>query len=265
MMYPTAAVMCVFLLMPAVLEAQQALPTGEAIMRNVNARPKGGDARLDIRLIFRDLRRGDHLRYVEVRRKQLASGYRSLYRMTAPEHLTGISLLLAEDRELPGMWMYLPNANHLVPVVTRGLSALASDFSCEDLRLTFALDDYRFTTIGSEVNSGHRIYKVEMVPRTDRLQAELGFTKAVGWVRGDLWMLIRAEYYDGGGKVFKTFSAEAPQLVQGVWTVRRYTMTNHRAQHETQAEVTAVRYGLQLQPGAFVPDALKMRGSARRQ
>jgi hypothetical protein len=169
----------------------------------------------------------------------------------------GISLLLAEDREMPGMWMYLPNADHLVPVVTRGLSALASDFTCEDLRLTFPLDDYQFTSVGAETLDGRACLKVEMKPRGERLQSELGFAKAVGWIRDDLWMIIRAEYFDGTGQVFKSFKTSPPENIQGIWTIRRYSMTNQRAQHETEAEVLDVRYGLQFPRNGFEPQALK--------
>jgi hypothetical protein len=237
--------------------AGQAPPTGQQIMRNVNERAMGGDSEMHLRLQFRDFRRGDHIREVEVRRKKLPSGYRSLYRMTAPEHVAGISLLLAEDIEMPGMWMYLPNADHLLPVVTRGLSALASDFSCEDLRLSFPLSDYHFNNLGTEVLDGRTYYRVEMRPGTERLESELGFTKATGWVLDALWIVARVQYFDQQGQVFKTFHADYPEQVQGVWTVRHYTMTNDRAQHATDAEVVDVRYHLQFPAADFEPHALK--------
>ena len=35
-----------------------------------------------------------------------------------------------------------------------------------------------------------------MKPATEQLRGELGFTKAIGWVRDDIWMIIRADYID---------------------------------------------------------------------
>jgi hypothetical protein len=180
----------------------------------------------------------------------------------APDHLGGISLLLAEDREMPGMWMYLPNADHLVPVVTRGLSALASDFTCEDLKLSLPLEDYEFAILGTETRDNRLHYRIQMTPRSDRLQAELGFGKAIGWVRADIWTIVRAEYLDRAGQVFKTFTAREAELVQGIWTIKRYTMTNHRAQHETDAQIVSVRYGLDLPAKWFTSEALRGIGAA---
>jgi hypothetical protein len=241
----------------AVTGASDTPPTAIEVMSRVNDRAKGGDADMHLRLVFRDLQRGEHVREVDVRRKQLATGYRSRYRLTAPDHLVGISLLIAEDREMGGMWMYLPNADHLVPVVTRGLSALASDFTCEDLRLSVPLGDYDFAMLGADTIQGKTAYKIEMRPRTERMRSELGFAKSIGWVLPASWMIVRAEYLDAQGAVFKTFQGSLPESVQGTWTIRHYVMTNHRARHETEADVVSVRYGLQWPKAAFEPEALK--------
>ena len=87
---------------------------------------------------------------------------------------------------------------------------------------------------------------------------ELGFARAIGWVVPDRWLLVRAEYFDAGAQQpFKTFRAERVERIDGIWTVRKYSMVNHRARHSTHAEVVAVHYHLSLPAQHFVPEALR--------
>jgi hypothetical protein len=238
--------------------APRALPSGTEVMRKVNERSRGGDSTMELRLLYRDSKQGDHVRQVAVQRKLLPAGYRTEFRITAPPHLEGIALLLLEDAKRLGMWMYFPSGDHLVPVVTRGLSALASDFSCEDLRATFPMEQYDFRNLGRASMEGQTAYRIEMVPRGERLQRELGFARAIGWVVPDRWILVRAEYFDvGAQQPFKTFQAERLELIDKVWTLRKYSMVNHRAKHSTHAEVVAVRYHLDLPAQRFTPEALR--------
>lgn len=254
----TALACLAALVLAGAAPAPRALPSGEEVMRKVNGRSRGGDSTMELRLLYRDSKQGDHTRLVSVQRKSLAAGYRTSFRITSPEHLKGITLLLLEDVQRLGMWMYFPAGDHLVPVVTRGLSALASDFSCEDLRVAFPVDQYDFRNLGQAKLEGQTAYRIEMLPRGERLQRELGFARAIGWVLPESWVLVRADYFDSGAaQPFKVFRAERLELVDGVWTLRKYSMVNHRAKHSTEAEVVAVRYHLKLPAERFVPEALR--------
>lgn len=233
------------------------LPTGEEVMRQVNERPRGGDMLMDLFLVFHDKHPGDQTRDVEVERKQLDTGYRTTYRITDPDHLDGITLMISEDDDQKGMWMYFPAGDHLVPVVTRGLSALASDFSCEDLKEEYPLEEYAFRNLGTATLHGETTYMIEMIPQGERLSMELGYNRVVGWVLADRFILIKAEYFDEKQEgPYKTFEAELPKMVGGVWTVMAYKMTNHRAAHSTDATVRQVHYGQRLSEERFVPKAL---------
>ncbi len=227
------------------------LPSGEEVVRQVNARSRGGDSRMRLEMTLHDAKRGDFHKSLLLQRKRFASGYRTAYWITAPEHEQGIGLLLSEDAEQHGMWMYFPSSRQLVRVASRGLSALVSDFSCEDLLVEVPLAEYDLQTLGRESVGGVSTLRVEIRPRTERLRAELGFAKSVGWVRDDLWLIVRADYYDEDGKVFKSFRAEDVQQMEGIWTVRRFFMQNWRAQHGTEVRVSAADYSVHLPEELF--------------
>jgi hypothetical protein len=144
------------------------------------------------------------------------------------------------------MWMYFPISDQLVHVASRGLSALASDFSCEDLLVAVPIEDYRFRNLGRTKCGERSCLKIEMTPATEALQRELGFARSVGLVRDDIWMIVRADYFTSTGQRFKTFEAEEVAAVDGIWTVRRYSMVNHRAGHSTTVRVTEVDYSVEV-------------------
>lgn len=223
---------------------------GEEVMRHVNARPRADSSRMKLDMILR-AQRGEFRKRLLSERKRLDSGYRTIYWTLAPEHENGIGLLLSEDAAQHGMWMYFPAARQVVHVVTQGLPALASDFSCADLLAEVPLADYEFRVLEREQWDGVPVFRVEMKPRTERLRSELGFANSVGWVRSDMWMIVRADYFDDQGTAFKTFRAEDIALVQGIWTARKLIMKNHRAGHSTEVRVIEVDYALHLVEEAF--------------
>ncbi len=241
--------------------APRTLPPGDEVMRRVNARTRGEDSRMRLEMTLHDARRGDFRKSISMQRKRFPAGYRTAYWITAPEHEMGIGLLVSEGAPRSAMWMYFPGSRQLVGVKSRGLSALASDFSCEDLLVEVPLADYDLRTLGRERLGEGFALKVEMTPRTERLRSELGFSKSVGWVREDLWVIVQADYHDEEGKVFKRFRAEEITKVEGIWTVRRFAMQNLRAQHGTEVRVADVDYSVGLADELFTPERLDRSGS----
>lgn len=219
--------------------------SAEQVMALVNGRPRGISSQMQIEMSLHSSR-GDYRKQVVSEREKSATGYRTVYWIAAPEHEKGIGLLLSEDSTEQGMWMYFPVSRQTVHVVSRGLSALASDFSCEDLLTQVSLSDYAFRILGHELSAGYGVYRIEMKPASERLRSELGFDTAIGWIRDDAWMIVRADYLDDSGSVFKSFTATDVEIVQGVWTARRLVMDNRRAQHSTEVRVVDVTYSDQL-------------------
>ena len=229
---------------------------GEEIMRRINARSRGRGSQMHLEMTLHDEKRGDFHKSILLKRTRLEAGYRTSYLVATPAHEKGISLLISEDASRPGMWMYFPATHQVVHVTSRGFPALASDFSCEDMLTTIPLADYDFRVLAREVVDGFPTLKVEMTPRDERLRSELGFSKSIGWVRDDVWVIIRADYLDENGTVFKTFHAEDLAQIQGVWTVRRFSMQNNRARHSTQVQIIDVAYSRPLPEEAFQPQKL---------
>jgi hypothetical protein len=234
--------------------AEQGPPDGADVMRRVNAEARGDSARFAMKLILRDPRRGVLERSLSVERKKFEGGYRTRYFVESPEALRGVTMLIAEDLSQP-MWVYLPYAGVLTPIASRGFAALASDFSCEDLRVARMLDDYTFRTMGTEKIAGVEYVQVEMIPRDDRLRGELGFSRAIGWIRPGPWLIERAEYFDAAGKRLKTFTAARLERIGGVWIHRELRMEDAPTNHVSEVHLERVELDVPLAVARFEPDA----------
>jgi hypothetical protein len=221
------------------------------IMRRVNDRPRGDSSHMLMEMTIHDPRRGDFQKLVDVARKRFGSSYRTAYRIDAPDHEKGLGLLLSEDPLERGMWMYFPATRKSVPVASRGFPAMATDFNCEDLLVSVELKDFEFRVLGRDRVNEFRAILVEMKPRNDAVRNELGFSRAVGWVREDIWLIARADYYDESGSLFKTFRAEQAERVEGIWTPRRMSMENHRIQHRTDVRIAQVDYSSRFADESF--------------
>lgn len=231
--------------------------TGREIMEKVNRRSRGSRARMILEMTLRDTSRQKVFhKSIVMERKKFGSAYRSAYWITAPAHEKRIAFLLSEDRSPPGMWMYFPAAHRVTEIVTRGFPALASDFNCEDLMEQIPLASFQFRLLGQEREGGILLARVEMVPATDRLKSELGISKSIGWVRRDIGMITRAEYFDEGGAVFKRFTADDIRKVRGIWTAHRLVMENLRAQHSSEVRVVAEDYLAPIADSVFSPEAI---------
>lgn len=237
---------------------------GEEVIRRVNARSRGVDSRMRLAMVLHDDKRGDFEKTIDLRRKRFPDGYRTAYRILSPQHEAGIGLLLAEDRGASEMWMYFPISDQLVHVASRGLSALASDFSCEDLLVSIPIEDYEFRYLGRAGCGERSCLRVEMTPASEALRRELGFARSVGLVRDDVWMIVEADYFTAAGQLYKSFAAEEVAEIDGVWTVKRYSMVNHRAGHSTAVQVVEVDYSAELTSEELSEQGLKALPPAAR-
>jgi hypothetical protein len=187
-------------------------------------------------------------------RKRTGAGYRSGYWVTYPSDQHGTGLLISEGSTEKGIWLYFPVPKKMIPVATRGFPALGSDFSCEDLLVQFPTEDYDFRALGIEEVDGMKLQKVEMRPKTSWLRGQLGFVKSVGWVRTDVNMIVRADFFDED-RLVRRFRADDIENSDGFWTARTLTMENTRIKHKTVVKITNLRYDIQIEDELLSPES----------
>jgi outer membrane lipoprotein-sorting protein len=185
-------------------------------------------------------RKGQKLiRKMEMYNKKYGPDERGLIKFIEPPDARGIMYLTwgYEDIERDDdMWVFLP-AESLVRRISGGGkkgSFMRSDFANEDIEKR-EVDDDEHRLLRSEEFSGLDCYVVE---RISKKQKDTNYSKRVVWVRKDIWLPVKTEYYNKRGKHFKTAIFGGFKKIKGIWTVTRImveTLVNRG--HQNQAFV----------------------------
>jgi hypothetical protein len=78
-------------------------------------------------------------------------------------------------------------------------------------------------------------------------------------VRKDIFVAVKAEYYNNKGETEKTYQAGQLKAVDGIWTILRQSMENHKSRHKTHIMVRDVKYNRGIPGSRFERRELKRR------
>ncbi len=204
-------------------------------------------------------RKGKKLfRKMESFSKKFGPDERRLIKFIEPPDVRGIMYLTwsYEDIERDDdMWVFLP-AESLVRRISGGGkkgSFMRSDFANEDIEKREVDDDeHRF--LRSEEFSGVDCYVVE---RVSKKQKDTNYSKRVVWVRKDIWLPMKVEYYNKRGKHFKTAIYGGFKEIKGIWTVTKIMAETPRKGSKTLMQYNNVDYNIGLSDALFEQSNLK--------
>ncbi len=149
------------------------------------------------------------------------------------------------------MWVYLP-AENLVRRISgssKTASFMRSSLSNEDVQEMDDVDEYTYTLLGSEVVDGLDCYIVE---RRAKPGKQTQYSKQVEWIRKDIWLRHKSDYYDKKGKLIKKLFFYDHQLIDGIWTAMKFRCDNAIDKDEfTVVEWPLVKYNPGLNESLF--------------
>jgi len=146
-------------------------------------------------------------------------------------------------------WLYLPAFKKVRRISSKEKekSFMGTDFSYEDLG-SHNLDDYNYTLLKSETFDDQDCYVVESVPKPGKKKS---YKKTITWIRKDIFLAIRIDFYDKKGKFLKRLHATNIEKIDGIWTVKVMEMENVQRKHRTILELENVRYNIGLKKHFF--------------
>lgn len=153
------------------------------------------------------------------------------------------------------MWVYMP-AESLVRRVSGGGKKgpfMRSDFANEDITKREVEDD-SFTYLRKEALHGVECHVIEAVPvQPDKS----GYSKRILWIRSDIWLPGRIEYFDKSGRSTKERLVGGYRQIQGIWTATRQKMTSIGRNSSTMLESDGIQYNVPLSDSLFEQSNLK--------
>ncbi|HBZ69912.1 MAG TPA: hypothetical protein DEP35_09325 [Deltaproteobacteria bacterium] len=242
--------------------ADEPAPSGEEVMRRVDARPRGKTQ--TARAVWHLLTPDGSERVRETRNywrdaRGTGSGKLHSQRLIIFEQPPDVkdTAFLTWSANRPDadddQWIYLPALRKVrrIAVGDRGASFVGTDFSYDDLadRLVEA-DEHRL--LRSEERDGERYYVVESTPR----KKPAPYQKRVVFVNATSWTVPRIEYFAPSGELQKILEVHWHE-VQGIWTWESLDMADVRSRHRTRVEIDQVAYDRPLGEDLFTENAMR--------
>ncbi|PIE63780.1 MAG: outer membrane lipoprotein-sorting protein [Desulfobacterales bacterium] len=184
---------------------------------------------------------------------------RSLIKFDKPADISGVKYLIWSYDGLEkedDIWTYLPSESLLrrISGSSRYASFMRSDLANEDIQNYDDVEEYTYNLLGSEVVDGIDCYILERIPKPEK---DTQYSKEKQWVRKDIWLRRKSEFYDKRDKLLKTAQYEKVENIDGIWTVTRMRLQTPAKRSETVIDWSELRYNVGLEDILFEHSRLK--------
>lgn len=182
-----------------------------------------------------------------------------LLRFMEPADLKGITLVSVNQPEGENyQWLYLPAFRNPRILSESGKSdyVFGSDLTFEDY-VPFVLNDYSFEWVREELLEERPAAVLRVVPATDALKARVPYTQELVWVDKEREVLLRTDFFDAQGKLFKTSTWSDFYQPDGKhWRARRRTVFSPLRPHWTDMSFEEIRVNTGLPANFFTEESV---------
>jgi outer membrane lipoprotein-sorting protein len=134
---------------------------------------------------------------------------------------------------------------------------MGTDYTYEDIR-SEKLDEHTYELVGSEVVDGRDCYVVEALPATEKQKKESGYSKRILWLRKDIFLTVKVEYFDKKGEQFKTeVHRDIVEAAPNLYRPNFMKMENHETGHSTTITFDERKINSGLSDSLFTERMLK--------
>ncbi|WP_052417350.1 outer membrane lipoprotein-sorting protein [Cellvibrio mixtus] len=156
-------------------------------------------------------------------------------------------------------WMYLPELDQVKRIASsndapKKGSLFGSEFSLEDMERQ-KLNEYTYKIIGKETINGEELVKVEHVPTKARAPKS-NYAKRIQWIDEARLLVIKEEYYELSGELFKVKTSSDLVESDDIWTAKKVMMRNLKTRRVSMLLYADVTYNLPIQDEALTPRIL---------
>ncbi|OGQ46356.1 MAG: hypothetical protein A3H42_02800 [Deltaproteobacteria bacterium RIFCSPLOWO2_02_FULL_46_8] len=150
-------------------------------------------------------------------------------------------------------WLFVPALNLIQRIAAKDSrsSFVGSDFTYEDVSgRDLSSDTHKF--LREELHQGRDCYVIESTPR-----GRADYVKKISWIDRSNYLPIKEDYYDTQGDLYRTFTADSIQSIQGIPTVMKRTMKNLKSGHRTEVRFQTVEYNIGIDDDLFSERSLR--------
>jgi len=232
-----------------------AAPEPDALMRRVQAHASAPDEEVQFAMDLIDSGGQVRRRTGVVYSRQVSPGsvdQMRLIRFHSPADIKGSGVLTIENPDRDNdQWLYLPayHTTRRIAPANRGDRYMGTDFLYEDI-MREKVEEYRYrTTSASTLLRDISCTVLEAVPTAPQLSRETAYSRKLIWIDPVRDLVLRVDYYDRGGQLFKRFVVEAAERVGD-----RYRPSAVRMEDFARRHATVIQYH-DRKIGAGVPES----------
>ena len=200
------------LILLSVIAAAQMPPTGEEILRRVDANI-GSDNKISTAEMIIHTKRGSR----SMKSKSWMMGEaKSFTEYLAPVRDAGTKMLKLEDQ----LWMYIPSTDRTIKISGHMMrqSVMGSDLSYEDMMEDpELLNLYNANVIGEENFLDRPCWILELTAKVE----DITYHARKIWVDKERYVSLREDRFAKSGKLLKTFEASDVKRIQNRWMPTR--------------------------------------------
>jgi hypothetical protein len=182
-----------------------------------------------------------------------------LIRFQSPADIQGSGVLTIEhpDRD-SDQWLYLPayHTTRRIASANRGDRYMGTDFLYEDI-MREKIEEYAYRSAGEETLDGIPCRVIEATPAADRLASESAYARKRIWIDPARDLILRVDYTNRAGQVFKRLTVTATEKVAGKNRWRSVRMQDMERQHETTMDYAGRRIDEGVPESLFTESSLK--------
>ncbi len=171
-------------------------------------------------------------------------------RFLSPADISGTTMLIYDyDEGQDDMWIYLPALKRSRRIVSsdKGKSFMGSEFTNADMSSPPA-DDFNHRII--EESDTH--YLIESVPVSAAKEDEYGFARKVSTVNKDNFTVVKMDFYDNTGFLFKTIIIEDTEEIEGKgYLIAHMTAENFSNGRTSEIVMKDIRTGTEISDDIF--------------
>lgn len=237
---------------------------GSDIIEKVNNRDDGVQVTRRFRIELTDRRGVTRVEETKGFRKYYDDQKKTVIFYTDPTNVKGTAFLTFDyvnDAKEDDQWLYLPALRRVrrISASDRGDYFLGTDLTYEEIKKEgkYDLSEYDATFLEETEVDTRILLKVELTPKTEKLQKELGYSRLVISVDPKIWMSRKIEYWDTNGNFLKTIDNNKIKQIDGYWTVTEIAVQNHKTNHVTKMMFFDIDYEAKIRDEMFTQQQLR--------
>ena len=233
------------------------LPEIEArqVAVNIDERDDGDDQTSEMEMVLINKQGKQRVRKVLTYQKDYGEDDKMVMFFLEPADVKGTGFLTwnyDDESKDDDQWLYLPALKKVRRIASSNKADyfMGTDFTYNDMG-DREIDDYTYAHIDTEVIDGIECYHLERLPKDDDVIKESGYGRTEIWVRPDIWMMVKAVFYDKKMKLLKELMTSDFEEIDGIWTAKKMHMQNIQKEHQTIFTFGNISYNTGLDDDIF--------------